>query len=338
VNNVLNDRRTADDQRLRALLVDDDPSYLAYVGFLLRRLGIRVEFATSGRGALDLLEQGTFDLLIIDYQMPGMNGLELISRIRSQRNGNTFYAIMLTARENVETRIEALSSGFDDILLKSMAEIELVAKIIASHRVILRQHHLDNAVRELYSKATRDELTGLFNRRFFIEEGERMLSRCRITMVLFDLDEFKQINDRWGHMVGDRVLRDVGSIFANGTRHDDFIARLGGDEFVMVAGNIALVEVERVAERIEADIRRLQWTVDLEQFSVDATWGIATSEYLPSGTLLELLTVCDHDLYKNKWLRKNPGAVYDYEHPPRESSLIDFPEPELVGAIRANEE
>src|SRR5207302_7734231 len=108
------------------------------------------------------------------------------------------YALMLTACEDVETKINALRLGFDDFLVKSMSELELVATLVAARRVITRQHRLDSAVRELYGLATRDELTGLFNRRFFFSEAERRLAEdAAVGVVLFDLDGFKQINDTY---------------------------------------------------------------------------------------------------------------------------------------------
>src|SRR6185295_7303334 len=113
-----------------------------------------------------------------------------------------------------------------DFITKSDSELAVAAKLSAARRLVSRQRRLDNAVRELYGLATCDELTGLYNRRFFFAETDRMLAEGRgVNLVLFDLDDFKGINDTFGHMAGDRILRDIGSMFMSRTRRDDLVAR-----------------------------------------------------------------------------------------------------------------
>jgi len=162
-------------------------------------------------------------------------------------------------------------------------------------------------VRELHGFATRDELTGVFNRRVFSSETERLLAGgAAVTIVLFDLDDFKQINDTFGHIAGDVVLRDVGALFHRQTRPEDLIARYGGDEFVMVVVELGPEEVERIATRLMDEIGRLRWTERGRTFSVGASTGIASSLLLKNPTLGQLLNAADRDLYTNKWLRTHP--------------------------------
>src|SRR4051812_885121 len=149
---------------LRALVVDDDVNYRTYVGALLKRFDFEIAHAADGREASDALGDCSFDLLIIDCEMPRLNGLELIKEVRESRRSADIYALMLTAREDLDTKIPALRAGFDDFIMKSTSEMEIVAKVGAARRLILRQRRLDTTVRELYGLATRDELTGLFNR------------------------------------------------------------------------------------------------------------------------------------------------------------------------------
>lgn len=322
------DRLSGDPAKLRALVVDDHESYRGFVATLVERFGFEVRECADGAEALRALhDEPAFHLLIIDCEMPRMSGLALIGAVRTDSNYSDVYAMMLTAREDMETKISALRMGFDDFLVKSAAEAELAAKLSAARRIVSRQHRLDEAVRELYGLATRDELTGLFNRRFFFSEAEKMLSSgTPVNLVFFDLDQFKSINDTFGHLAGDRILRDIGSLFLRRTRHEDLIARYGGDEFVMLAGNLLPEEVEQLALRIAAEIGTVQWTFGTDTLSVGVTTGIACSSLLEQPTIAQLLSAGDRDLYKNKWMRRNPDqdpALYEYDRI-RDAHVIDL--------------
>jgi diguanylate cyclase (GGDEF)-like protein len=304
------DRRRATDfdepESIRLLIVDDDRDYCAWLLSLTRRNGFDVEIAYDGEAALERLAEEQFDLAVIDQEMPRLTGLQVIERIRAQDNTKTIYALMLTSRGEIETKLNALAAGFDDFLGKSSPQEEIVAKLIAARRIAVRQRTLDATVRELYGLATRDELTGVFNRRFFVVEAERLLAaRCIVNIVLFDLDNFKSVNDTYGHLAGDRVLRDIGTLFHRNTRPEDLIARYGGDEFVMVVPHLPVEDIERITERLANDVRALQWSIGQEPFSLGITTGIGSSALLVQPTLAQLLDAADRDLYKNKWLQRD---------------------------------
>lgn len=334
------DIEAGDAPPLRALLVDDDEQYRAYLKVLVRRLGFDVTTAGDGAEAVGLLRDcQNWDLLIVDCEMPRMNGLEFIAALRRDAVCADTYAMMLTGRTDVETKIAALREGFDDFLVKASADIEIIAKLGAARRLISRQRRLDATVRELYGLATRDELTGLFNRRFFFSEADRMLADgAQVSLLFFDLDDFKRINDTFGHLAGDRILRDVGALFLRRTRHEDLIARYGGDEFVMLLTRMRLEEVEAFASRLTLEIQGMQWTVGTETLGVGVTTGYASSQFLPSPTVAQLLSAGDRDLYKNKWLRQNPGldpSLYEYDDRQGERhSLLEFPEVEESGRAK----
>ena len=312
------DQKPGDPTALRALVVDDHERYRNYVADLVERFGFEVRACADGAEALGALhDEPPFHLLVIDCEMPRMSGLALITAVRAQERYSDTYAVMLTARENLETKISALRLGFDDFMVKSAPEVELSAKISAARRIVARQQRLDQTVRELYGLATRDELTGLFNRRFFFNEAERMLaSGANVNIVFYDLDQFKNINDTLGHLAGDHILREIGSLFLRRTRTEDLIARYGGDEFVMLVGGLTPPEVEVLAHRIADEISAVQWTFGSETFQVGVTSGIACSSLLRDATVAQLLSAGDRDLYKNKWVRKHPDldpALYEYD-------------------------
>ena len=302
--------RRPDNPPLHVLAIDDDPAYRLFVEAVAQRQGWMVTTAENGEAALELLQRQRFDLLLVDYQMPRLDGIGLIARIRGNDALRNTYAIMLTGRGDTETRVAALTAGFDDFMVKDASETEIAAKLLATSRVLARQQDLDVTVRRLYGLATRDELTGMLNRRFFLEETHRLLERgLPVILVLFDLDDFKAVNDTYGHLAGDRVLRDVGAAFHAATRAEDLIARYGGDEFVLTVTRLPLEAVARLTVRLTDAVARLSWSTDSTTFAITATTGIASSVLLPSPDVEQLLNVADRDLYKNKWLRKHPDET-----------------------------
>ena len=316
------------DPSLRALIVDDDENYRFLLSSIVSRFGFTTATAGDGTQALELLDIAPpFDLLLIDLEMPRVNGLETITSIRADPRFAEAFAVMITGHDDVQTKIEALRLGYDDYISKSASELEISAKLSAARRVILRQKKLDTAVRELYGLATRDELTGLYNRRFFFTETERMLSSGEaVNLIVFDLDDFKRVNDTFGHLSGDRMLRDIGKLFINHTRQGDIIARYGGDEFVMVTNSSNPAEVEALAHRLANAFSELSWTFGDVTFSISVTSGVACSTLIAQPTLAQLLGAADRDLYKNKWLRRNPDvdpSLYEYDTT-RDAQVIEF--------------
>lgn len=322
---------------LRALVVDDDENYRLFLSAVGSRFGFATVSATDGEQALEILNSSPlFDLLLIDFEMPRQNGLQTIALVRSDDRFADAFAVMITAREDVQTKIDALRLGYDDYITKGSSELEITAKLSAARRVVLRQKKLDNAVRELYGLATRDELTGLYNRRFFFSEAERMLDADEtINLIFFDLDEFKHVNDTFGHHAGDRILHDIGTMFTNRTRHEDIVARYGGDEFVMLVPALAPSEAEFVAKRLAGALAELTWTFGEETFHMSVSSGIACSSLIAQPTLPQLLGAADRDLYKNKWLRRNPDldpSLYEYDST-RDGQVFEFTQ-EVDSAVK----
>ena len=290
--------------KLRILAVDDDPAYLRYLDLVLTRAGFEVETATDGAAALERVRASCdVDLLLIDLLMPNMDGIETVRRIQSECSVPGLYSILLTASEATETKLRALDSGLDDFLTKQSGEPEILAKIRSAARRLHmeRQLHLQNE--ELQTLALTDELTGIANRRALFRAGEEILNSGReLTVVLFDLDSFKEINDTFGHLTGDRILADVAALFNANTRHGDMIGRYGGDEFVLLLPDTGSEEAQQICDRILAKIRQLTWTISGTVVSVNAQFGVATSAM--ASVLPDLLANCDQALYSGK-RRKN---------------------------------
>ena len=293
---------------MTALIVDDETSYRTYLTSLAEKVGFTADGAVDGPGALSMLSNSRYDLIVVNLETCNLNALEMIAQIRADDLTRNTYTILVTSTDEPERKISALNAGYDDFLLKSAPELSIVASLVAARRLVARQHTFDEVVRDLYGLASRDELTGVFNRRFLMSETEKLLRQgAPVTVVLFDLDRFKRINDTFGHLVGDRVLRDIGALFQRRTRPEDLVARYGGDEFVMVVTGSPFYLVETVADRLVSEIRKLEWTVAPDKFSVGATIGLGSSHFLTDATLPQLLDAADRDLYKHKTERQQPG-------------------------------
>jgi two-component system cell cycle response regulator len=335
-----NRRRTdsahRDSPGLRALVSDDDENYLAWISRVAQRFGFAVTPCRDGAEAIEVIESGqAFDIAIIDCEMPRCDGFQVINAIRTAPATRDVYAVMLTGIETMERKLRALQLGFDDFLGKSATELEIAAKLTAATRIVSRQRRLDDAVRELYGLATRDELTGLLNRRFFFAEAARLLAEGHvINVVFFDLDDFKPVNDTFGHLAGDRILSDIGALFIRRTRHEDLVARYGGDEFIMLIRDVSVVDAEKLARRLADEIGALQWTFGTDIVHVKVTTGISSSALLQQPSVARLLSAGDRDLYKNKWLRKTTDSdpalyTYDERRDDEIAAVLDFTLPDV---------
>jgi diguanylate cyclase (GGDEF)-like protein len=293
----------------RALAVDDDPSYLRLINHVLEQAGFEVTLAPDGATAIDLLRSSDFDLVLIDLKMPNLDGFETLDGIRERRD--EIYAILVTGNDELETRMAAFSRGFDDFISKSTDASETLAKLRAARRILAMQRKLKAENTQLMQLAMTDQLTGLSNRFYFFNRARQLTSGdSLIHVVLLDLDQFKVVNDRYGHLVGDRILADVGATLRSETRTGDVIARFGGDEFVMLVSEATPEEALVLAERLVAQVSEMRWKVSGEEIKVGCSFGIS-STIGREKSLPQLLLECDRQLYDNKRRSLTPQAEGD---------------------------
>ena len=218
-------------------------------------------------------------VLLMDWELPGMSGLDLIQQVRNLPRKHYIYAVMLTGRSDKSDLVSALAAGLDDYVVKPFHAQEFQARIQVAVRTLLLHEELVNANDRLELLASHDPLTGLANRRALNDLFARELQLARrtsfpITIVMCDVDEFKQVNDKLGHAEGDQVLRLVARWLKSASRGSDIVARTGGDEFVVVLSNTqaagAAIFVERVQRCMRADERLLAL-----QVPVTLSFGIA---------------------------------------------------------------
>ena len=311
---------------VRVLIVEDDDGYRTWLRSLVRRLGCTVAVAVDGTDALTKLTAATYDLLLSDLEMPKLNGLDLITHVRSHPTASMIYAVMITSRDDAQSKLAALTRGFDDFLPKSCGEVEVGAKVAAAGRLLARQRVREAELVHWRLLASRDELTNVATRRTFVEQAGQQLADGRpASVLLFDLDDFKRINDTWGHLTGDRILRDIGALFLAHTRREDVVARFGGDEFIFLAPEVDVEEAASIAERLITAIGQLSWLAGTDTLRITASVGLAHSVLLTDPTVDVLIEAADRDLYARKFLRKHPAA------PPEE--LYEYPEEESRGKV-----
>jgi two-component system, cell cycle response regulator len=297
------DRVQSGEPRIRVLAVDDDRSYLAFLKLLLKRAGFDVQVASSGSAAVEKIRSGAeVDLLLIDLSMPEMDGIETVQQLRTDSNSMLF-AMLLTGHDGAAVKVRALDSGLDDFISKTASETEIVAKIRSAARRLEMERRLTVKNAELQTLALTDDLTGVANRRAMFSAGQTMLSSGRrVSAIMLDIDQFKQINDRHGHLTGDRVLADIARCLKETTRVGDLIARYGGDEFVVLLPDTGHKEARVIARRIARGIAALAWQTlsGGPPLRVTIALGVSTAARDAGADFTDLLGRCDTELLRAK--------------------------------------
>ena len=225
---------------VRILAAEDNPIFQSMLRSMLTKWGYEVIIAPDGNEALRLLQSESAPrLAILDWMIPGMDGVEVCRRVRTAGLEPYIYILLLTARTESQDVVEAIDSGADDYLTKPFDSMELRARLRAGRRIVELQEELLVAREALRQQATHDGLTGLLNRTAILEVLQQELVRADreqqgVSILMVDLDHFKQINDSHGHLVGDSVLREAASRMKAGIRRYDAIGRYGGEEFLIV--------------------------------------------------------------------------------------------------------
>jgi two-component system cell cycle response regulator len=228
---------------VRVLIADDDPVARLLLQKTLEHSGYEVISVGDGRPAAEQLSQTDGPrIALLDWVMPELDGPGVCRAIRSQPERGYVYLVLLTSRESKEDIVVGLESGADDYLTKPSNERELKARLRAGERILRLEGELVRAREHMRFKATHDALTMVWNRGVIMDLLSRELSRSQrehgsTVLLLADLDHFKSVNDRFGHLVGDEVLKEVSRRLLGSIRSYDFLGRYGGEEFLIVLNN-----------------------------------------------------------------------------------------------------
>ena len=287
---------------MHVVLVDPSRTVQKFVTRVLQARDHEVHPFGDGREALECVKTNPdIDALITSTVLPTMSGLELCWETRLIASGRRpLYIMMMSSNNDRHTHIEALDSGADDFICKPLVPEELYARLRAAERLGAMQ-------RELIKLATTDALTGLLNRRAFFTRAASICSAAGaespVSALMMDIDHFKQINDIYGHEMGDVVLRAVA---AAASAESDIVGRLGGEEFAIVLEGHSIENAMAAAERLRSRLERLEFNSPDGTFHVTASIGVSGGQ--PEDTIDRMLKRADVALYAAKSSGRNRVA------------------------------
>jgi two-component system cell cycle response regulator len=280
----------------KVLIVDDAPDTLEIIQRLLRYDGYDVIIASTGEAGVKMVEEEKPDVVLMDINLPGMDGTEALKRIRIINPIQC--VIMLTAFATVDNAIQALKEGASDFVKKPFENehlIHIVNQSLGKYNTLKEKEKLEEEVRRL---SITDDLTSLYNHRHFFKTLEAELARLRrqktsLSLVMFDLDNFKRYNDLHGHLEGDKVLKTIGEIVTHSIRYNvDSGYRYGGDEFAVLLIGASVDQALTIAERIRSSIEQAKYQ--------NITVSIGLSEYRDPFDLEEFVKSADDAMYLAK--------------------------------------
>jgi two-component system cell cycle response regulator len=296
---------------MKVLIADDDTISRRLLEKTLTREGYDVTAVDNGRSALRQLSLPDAPrLALIDWMMPELDGPGVCMGVRKQHDRPYTHIVLVTSRRSKQDIVAGLESGADDYLTKPWDPAELTARLRVGQRILQLEDRLVEARETMRFKATHDHLTSLFNRGVIVDLLARELSRTRresgcTVVMLGDLDHFKNVNDAYGHIVGDEVLREVARRILGSIRSYDFVGRYGGEEFLIVLNNCdstqAIVRAEEVRNRIANDpVKTIRGPL-----SVTMSLGVLASQDWDLRLVEEILGEADSALYQAKAYGRN---------------------------------
>ncbi len=295
---------------MKILIAEDQAPSALYLARTLEKLGHETTIASDGEQAWRSLQNDQAPVLLSDWMMPLLDGPALCRRIRSGAMERYTYIILLTSRDRRDDRLEGLRAGADDFLIKPPDPDELAVRLEIAERILKVHAQLARQNERLAELAAVDELTGTKNRRRFREDLDLLYAQTQrlgtpLSLIMLDLDQFKEYNDTFGHPAGDEILKRLGSTLRSSLRSHDVVARYGGEEFVILLPATGGDEAMEVAERLRRSIASGAWP----RRQVTASLGVAT---IGPGTTTATALVehADCALYQSKQAGRNRVTHY----------------------------
>ncbi len=296
------------------LVVEDNTIARKYLERKLLVAGYTVESACDGREALEIFNRNFFPIVLTDWMMPEMNGLELCKAIRAEQTQGYVFIVLLTARDTKEDIITGLEAGADDYLTKPVNHAELIARLNSGMRILNLEKHLKEANEKIKVLSVTDPLTGCFNRGYMNKKLVQELKRGKrykrpLSLIFCDIDHFKQVNDTYGHQAGDQVLKEFAACIRTSVRVDvDWLTRYGGEEFLIVLPETEPEAAFCVAERIRACVEQRDIPWRNRSIPITASFGVSGLDYLRNDVDVSsetLILQADQALYQSKHEGRN---------------------------------
>jgi two-component system cell cycle response regulator len=312
---------------MRILIADDEAMSRRLLQKTLERAGYEVIAVENGRQAANqLCTTNGPKLALLDWVMPELDGPGVCGEVRKRKEQSYVYMVLLTSKEAKEDVVAGLESGADDYLTKPFDAEELKARLRTGLRILDLEDRLVEAREEMRFKAMHDSLTSLWNRGMILELLGRELSRSRrehvsTAILLCDLDHFKNVNDTFGHLAGDEVLRETAKRLLSSVRSYDFVGRYGGEEFLVVLNNCDPAFGFARAEQIRRAIAQRPVQTSTGPVPVSMSLGVLLSHEWGARPLEELLQEADLALYAAKAAGRNCVKVASPNAADRDADL-----------------
>ena len=293
VNSIL---RTLKNYDTTILVVDDSSTYRKAISDSLKRIHLNIVEAQNGQEALDILNNNNnISLVITDYEMPKIDGLELTYKIRQKYKKDELSIIVVSSVDKKEIITKFLRFGANDFIHKPFSNDEIITRINSNLELL----DLFAQVKEM---ANRDFLTGLYNRRYFFSTANPIFLKAKrknsnLVVAMIDIDKFKNINDTYGHDIGDICIKEVKKILSSSLRESDLIARFGGEEFCILLEDISKEDTDILFEKIRKNFESNLIDADGEKIKYTVSTGIA---YGLSESLEHMIKLSDEALYEAK--------------------------------------
>lgn len=286
------------------LIADDSPTALKVTSSVLLKRGYKVHMVTDGEQAVQETQRLQPHAVVVDLKMPKKDGYQVCMELKSDKD-HYYPILLLTAREDTESMVQGLESGADDYIIKPFNEMEFIARI----RVMLRLKRLNDdllmANRQLKYLSDHDGLTSLYNRRYFISELDKLItsaasSKANLCLAIFDVDFFKKVNDTYGHLEGDKVLKTVARHLADSFTGDFIFARYGGEEFTVLCPGRSMDFMIDACQKVIDDCRKIPFKYKETEYRVTLSAGVCCTDLLHSYNSDELIQEADKMLYQAK--------------------------------------
>jgi diguanylate cyclase (GGDEF)-like protein len=280
------------------LIVDDQVSIAEFYAAILEQAGMKVTIETNPYRVLPILQASMPDLLLLDLNMPNVNGDELAAVIRQLEQYQTIPILFFSANAHPDKKTDLLEIGSDDLLSKGMPPDELVRHV---------RSRVDRA-KILTAMMYQDSLTGLLNHAQIQLAADRVFMQCirknaMFTIAMIDIDKFKSVNDTYGHLTGDRVIKALAQLLQQRLRITDYIGRFGGEEFLLIMPDININDAGNLINNLRKAFASIDFKEDGLSFNVTFSAGIA--ENTGMATFMEQIKVADEALYKAKASGRN---------------------------------